>query len=112
MRAAAHFDHAHDLPQLALHFDIPLNDDVVSQERDQVSAELQISERHTNFGCHEHRHSGTGERSHHAVQRLAEVLAECWGECELEAGQRIDHDTLSIEPPYACLDLQERLIHR
>ena len=81
----AHLDDRHRAPELPVDLDVALHDDGVGQKRDAVRAESKIDVRVRQLDRRHHRDAEPGQRAHHPVQRLAEILAERRRQRQLQA---------------------------
>ena len=98
------------LRSCAIELDVALQDDAIGQERDAVRAQAQLGVRIDELGGHQDGDAELDQRTDHAIQRLAKVLAERRRERELEAHQRVDHDARRADLLHRRRDLLHRLV--
>src|SRR5450756_16336 len=82
--APTHLDHRHHSPEPSFDLDVPLDDDLVGDERHLLRCKACLGECLGDFSGHEYRDAGCGQCPNQAVERLPEVLAEGRGEGDLE----------------------------
>src|ERR1700686_2921951 len=65
--APAHLDHRHHSAELTFHLDVPLDDDLVGNERHLLRRKARLGECLGDFRGHEYRDAGCGQRPNQAV---------------------------------------------
>ena len=90
VRAPAHLHHAYEPLQLTVQLDIALHDDGIGQKGRAVRAEAQVHIAVLNLRGHHEGDAHSGEHRHHAIERLAKVLAKGGRQRQLKSRERVD----------------------
>ena len=112
MGAGPHLDDRRHAAQAAFDLDVTLHDDGVGQKGRAVGAEAQVGVAVFQFGGHQHGHPGDRQGRDHALQRLAEVVAEGRRQRQLEARQRVDDHPAGPAAPDLADQQQHDLVDR